>query len=160
MNEIPPRKIYPKALHKEVVKEISCGIITVRFEKKTPLFLLLHYIGGHIDFPKGHTEKGESYEETAIRELIEETGISDVRILPGFRQNMSYYYKFRQQDFFKTVYFFIGITAQKQVQISREHTGHYWLKYQDALKKVTFQNAKELLKKAHKFLQKTRPEIF
>lgn len=152
MNEIQPKGIHQKALYKKVIKETSCGIITVRFEKKTPLFLLLHYIGGHIDFPKGHIEAGETYEETATRELIEETGISDIQILPGFRQNMSYYYRFHQQDFFKTVYFFIGITAQEQIQISHEHTGHYWLKYEDALEKVTFQNAKDLLKKAYNFL--------
>ena len=36
---------------------------------------------GYYDFPKGHVEAGESWEETALREVEEETAVSGLRIL-------------------------------------------------------------------------------
>ena len=49
------------------------------------LYLLECSYEGYWGFPKGHVEAGEGEEETALREIKEETGL-DVRILPGFRQ--------------------------------------------------------------------------
>jgi len=37
--------------------------------------------GKGITFPKGHVEKGETYEQTALREAIEETGYVDLQIV-------------------------------------------------------------------------------
>ncbi|MBD3304395.1 NUDIX domain-containing protein, partial [Candidatus Woesearchaeota archaeon] len=37
--------------------------------------LVKHKEGGHWDFPKGHAEEGETEEETALREIYEETGL-------------------------------------------------------------------------------------
>jgi 8-oxo-dGTP pyrophosphatase MutT (NUDIX family) len=44
-------------------------------------FLLIQDSKGRWTIPKGHIETGESPEETAAREVIEETGIVDMRIL-------------------------------------------------------------------------------
>lgn len=51
---------------------------------------LLLFRGHHDDwtFPKGHCEAGESFEETALREVQEETGLS-VRIIRAL-PNMEY----------------------------------------------------------------------
>ena len=51
--------------------EVSCGIIVFDGDK----VLLIKHNGGHTSFPKGHVEKGENFEVTAIRETEEETGI-------------------------------------------------------------------------------------
>ncbi|MFZ5500518.1 MAG: NUDIX domain-containing protein, partial [Candidatus Micrarchaeota archaeon] len=53
--------------------EKSCGIVLFS-EDGGRLYLLLHYTAGHWDFPKGHVEADESEAETALRELLEETG--------------------------------------------------------------------------------------
>lgn len=136
--------------------EKSCGIVVFRHapEADKNLYLLLHYPGGHFDFPKGHVEKGEDEKQTALRELIEETGISDLDFIDGFREEISYKYRRRKQLSNKQVVFFLGKTETEKIKISHEHHGHLWLPYEAALKKLTFENARELLRKAGKFLSK------
>ena len=58
--------------------ETSCGLIL----RNGDLILLLRYPQGHWGFPKGHVEENDlSHQATAIRELEEETGITDVEII-------------------------------------------------------------------------------
>jgi bis(5'-nucleosidyl)-tetraphosphatase len=49
-------------------------------------YLLLKYGLGHWEFVKGHIEKGETEKETIMRELEEETGITDASIIEGFKE--------------------------------------------------------------------------
>ena len=67
----------------------KAGVVIIRNGVNEPEILLL-FRGRHNDwsFPKGHCEAGESFEETAIREIQEETGLS-VRILKQL-PNMEY----------------------------------------------------------------------
>ncbi|MBI4143302.1 NUDIX domain-containing protein [Candidatus Woesearchaeota archaeon] len=119
-------------------------------------YLLLHYGAGHWDFPKGHQEKNEKEEQTALREIKEETGIEEIEFVDGFRQVISYYYKRDNETIFKEVIFFLGHSATDEVTLSKEHIGYAWLNYEHAFKKLTFNNAKELIKKANEFLHKTQ----
>ena len=64
--------------------EKSCGGIVYRkFHGNTEILLIKHIKSGYWSFPKGHVENGETEEETAKREIKEETGI-DVYIDSGF----------------------------------------------------------------------------
>ena len=89
--------------------EKSCGIVVFRHTSETneDLFLLLQYPGGHYDFAKGHIEKGDREEkQTALRELLEETGISDLEFVEGFREEISYKYRRGRRLSNKQVIFF------------------------------------------------------
>jgi len=57
------------------------------------------------------------------------------------------------QTIFKIVTFYLVEAKEKKVKISPEHIGYEWLSYQDALKRLTFQSAKDILKKADHFLR-------
>ena len=57
-------------------KEKSCGAVVFRREKDGLVFLVETMTLGHISLPKGHVEDGETEEETARREIREETGKS------------------------------------------------------------------------------------
>jgi 8-oxo-dGTP pyrophosphatase MutT (NUDIX family) len=149
-------------------REKSAGIIIYRMENNEPHYLLLHYAPsekgrkGHWGFTKGHVEKGETDEQTARRETAEETGIKELKIIPGFKRSEKYFFKrvyglkgkARENApwVFKLVIFFLAQTQVEKVQLSHEHIGYVWLPYREASKKITFKNSKELLKRANDFV--------
>lgn len=153
-----------------MVSEKSCGVVIFRsgdgdtgpepengeWEPPAPgpdrLYLLLHYEEGHWDFPKGHVEEGEEDLDTATREAEEETGISDLEFVFGFRERVEYFYVRDGTTMHKEVFFFLAETKTSDVRLSSEHIGSEWLPYGDALRRLTYENARDVLKAAHKFL--------
>lgn len=131
-------------------REISAGVILVRSRPRRE-YLLLDY-GSHWDFPKGHIEPGEDPQTTAARELQEETGIRDARFVPGFKESMRYFYRKAGEGMLKVVIFFLAETPTGKVTLSHEHSGYLWLPYEEAVKRLTFKNARDLLAKAQAFL--------
>jgi len=136
--------------------EKSCGIVLFNSGK----ILILHYSideegnGGHWDFPKGHVEKNEEEIETALRELEEETNIKDIKLSDDFRSSIKYNILKDSKLIAKEVIFFIGKTKIWDVQLSSEHQHYSWLNYEDALNRLTYDNAKKLLQEAHIFMKK------
>jgi bis(5'-nucleosidyl)-tetraphosphatase len=166
--------------------ERSAGVICYRTDPRAEggrLYLLLNY-GRHWDLPKGHLEKGEDDAAAALRELAEETGIRDAALLPGFHQEMVYFFRSkpdrghqradsvrpRKQKhraaaeaagpatgelIRKTVVFFLAQTARRRIQLSHEHVGYAFLPYEEARRQLTFSKAKKLLDAAREFLDRT-----
>ena len=118
-------------------------------------FLLLNYPTGHWDFVKGKIEQGETLHQTAVRETKEETGISDLEFVEGFEEKINYNFQFDGELIQKEVVFFLAKTKTHTVNVSHEHLDYTWLDYENALKKVTYQNAKNILSKANKLFRNT-----
>jgi len=153
-------------------REKSAGIIVFRLENSEPRYLLLHYAPsepgrkGHWGFAKGHVEAGETEVQTAKRETKEETGLSDIKIVPGFKETEKYFFRQvyglkgearkKAPWIFKLVIFFLAETSVKDIEISDEHVGFLWLPFDEALKRITYKNSKELLKKANSFISLTK----
>ena len=137
-----------------MINERSAGFVLYRQLENGREYLLLNYPGGHIDFAKGHVEPGETDREAAYRELQEETGIKDIVWIEGYKELIDYTYNRGPNLMHKDVIFFLARTTQKKVTISDEHRGFEWLPYKEALEKLTFKSAKDLLRKAESFLNK------
>ena len=147
-------------------REKSAGAIVFRKEGSKIYYLLLHYQSGHWEFPKGHIEENESEEDTVKREIAEETGLKDVEIVEGFREQIKYFFRRnyglkgearkKAPWVFKIVVFYLAKTRTKEVKISFEHKNFKWLPYEQALEQLTFKNAREILKKANDFLIKRK----
>jgi len=140
-------------LVKTMINEKSCGAVV--YAKNPEInFLLLQYEAGHWDFVKGNVEEGEAEKETVVRELGEETGISDAKFIEGFKEKIAYFYKRQGSTVSKEVVFFLIETHTTKVQLSFEHIGYEWLPYERAMEKLNFKNAKDVLQKAHAFMKK------
>lgn len=133
-------------------KICSAGVVVYRIQDTVIEYLLLHYLGGHWDFPKGKMEPHETKQETALRELKEETSLTAI-LRPDFEE--SFVYTFRDRDKVvtqKTVYFFLGQANEQKVILSPEHKLYSWLDFDQAMYRLTYANAQQVLEKANAFL--------
>lgn len=81
------------------------------------MYLLL-LNAGRWDFPKGGVEKGESELQTVLREVEEETGLKRIKIIPGFRKVIEYYYRRGRKNVHKQVVYMLASTDTESVKIS------------------------------------------
>lgn len=134
----------------------SIGVVLFREGEGKRKYLLLHYAAGHWDFPKGGVEESESEGETLKRELREETGITEAKVVPGFNSEISYFFREQGNLIRKTVVFHLAETNQKDVTLSFEHKAFEWLPCAEAKERLTHKNAREVLEKAEAFLNQNK----
>ena len=137
-----------------MIKEHSAGAVLYRYftnvERK---FLLLHYTSGHWDFPKGNIETGETEEDAVIREIFEETGITDLKFVEGFIQPIFYNYRRDGNLVQKKVSFYLAQTLTRNIKLSNEHQDFFWADYPSALSALTYRSARDILILANKFVK-------
>lgn len=128
--------------------EKSCGAVIIR--EKNEEFLIVKMYHGNWGFAKGHTEMNENEEETAIREVKEETGIS-VKLINGFRETVKYV---PNESTLKKVVFFLGTAENEEVKIDKEEIEEFkWCNYEEAMKLITYKLQRDVLDKAVEFIQ-------
>ena len=144
--------------------ERSCGAVLFREAAEGPAFLLIcHVDGGHWAFPKGHMEPGETEEETAKREIREETGLL-VRLDPGFRRSVRYSPK---PGVDKDVIYFLGFPTGGNPAVQKEEireirlqteeiAASRWLPEAEARQLVTYDNDRQVLEGAIAYLGRER----
>ena len=137
------------------VREKSCGAVVYRREGDKLFFLLEHMVAGHTSMPKGHVEGNETEEETALREIREETGLN-VALDTAFRQVISFS---PSKGIVKDVVFFIAEAIPGQmVNQECEVTSLEWLPYDTAYRALTHQSDRETLRKAKEYLGRKADE--
>jgi len=133
--------------------ERSAGFVLYSMDGGVRKYLLLrHRYGGHWGFPKGHIEVGESEMEAALRETREETGITEVQLISGFRKASRYHFYRGRRPVFKENVYFLGRAAFSKPTLSREHTQCKWLPVAEARERLTFDNARYMLDAAEQLL--------
>ncbi|MAV07259.1 MAG: diadenosine tetraphosphate hydrolase [Euryarchaeota archaeon] len=130
--------------------ETSCGLIL----RNGDLILLLRYPQGHWGFPKGHVEENDlSHQATAIRELEEETGITDVEIIGNWFTSTKYTYMKKNIPREKEVHWFPARTNSMDISLSEEHTDYIWIDVDSAEEMITFEEEVGVLQEARKILR-------
>jgi len=139
--------------------ERSAGIVLFRDDLVVPggrVFLLLDY-GKYWEYPKGHIQKGEDDMSAALRELKEETGISDASFIPGFAHEIRYFFRDRSKGLVrKTVVFFLARTNATHVKVSHEHADGRFFSFDDAMDHLSYANSKQVLHLAQEHLQQSQ----
>ena len=134
--------------------EYSCGAVVFTRIGGVPHYLLVRAKDqreGCHGFPKGHMEPGETEEQTALREILEETGLR-VQLLEGFRAVTEYALP-SPQDTRKRVVFFLAEYKNQPVRIQEsELAGFALAPFDEALALTEYADSRQILTDAHAFL--------
>ena len=139
-------------------QEKSAGAVVYYLSSQEPIFLLLQNTlkKTYWEFPKGKIENSDSIEETVKREVEEETGLRNLQIIPSFKHEISWFFKFQGQLIRKNaVYLLVRIldNDKDNVKISNEHQKFKWMDIEQARKEINIKANRELLEKAYEFIK-------
>ncbi|MBM6920438.1 NUDIX domain-containing protein [Phocea massiliensis] len=126
--------------------EKSCGAIVYRkFHGNIELLLIKNQNGGHWSFPKGHVEEGETEEQTAVREIMEETGI-EVMLDTSFRRVITYAPK---KETTKDVIYFLAKAVTYDYTPQEEEIAQIkWVEINHAASILSYDNDRQLVVQA------------
>lgn len=109
--------------------------------------LLVKHGKGHWAFPKGHPEPGESHQETAERELEEETGLRVKRLLFSEPIQEQYHFQDRGRLIYKEVTYYIAEVSGKVKLQAEEISDYKWATIEESFSLITFNEGKKLIEK-------------
>jgi len=138
---------------RHVREETSAGGVVFRLDDGQPMYLLIRDSYQNWGFPKGHLEAGELPEAAAIREVSEETGLSDLAIRASLDQ-IDWYFRFRGQLIHKVCHFYLMETAESATSPQRAEgiTACRWSGFAGAHSLVSYDNARQVLRRAREML--------
>ena len=134
--------------------EYSCGAVVFTREGGGIRYVIIKSCEGIYGLPKGHMEAGETEEECALREILEETGLS-VRLVDGFRTETSHPFKKQGEERIKHVTYFLaeyeGQTPKRQ---ESEVDSIFLMDFAIAVSAIQFEDTRGVLTAANSFLTK------
>lgn len=130
-------------------EETSAGGVVFRMAEGAPLYLLIRDSYKNWGFPKGHLETGEQPDAAALREVSEETGLSDLS-LRGLIDTIDWHFRFRGRLIHKICHFYLMETAETSTSPQRAEgiTACRWLRFHEAEELISYANARDVLQKA------------
>ena len=139
-------------------EEVSAGGIVVRHDLDLTRVLLIRDSYHNWGFPKGHLEDGEAAGDAAVREVVEETGLTGLA-LRGEIATIDWHFRFRGKLVHKTCHFFLMETTSVDTCPQREEgiTACRWATFSDAETLVAYENARQVLRCAAALLHATAP---
>ena len=134
-------------------EETSAGGVVYRVVDGSPLYLLIRDSYRNWGFPKGHVEKGELPDGAALREVSEETGLSDLAVR-GLIETIDWHFRFRGKLIHKICHFYLMETAESTTSPQRTEgiTACRWLPFGAAEELISYANARDVLRKARTLL--------
>jgi len=134
-------------------EETSAGGVVYRVAEGTALYLLIRDSYRNWGFSKGHVEEGELPDAAALREVSEETGLSDLA-LRGLIATIDWHFRFRGKLIHKICHFYLMETAESSTSPQRTEgiTACRWLPFSEAEELISYGNARDVLRKARALL--------
>ena len=139
-------------------EETSAGGVVFRVSDGTALYLLIRDSYRNWGFPKGHVESGERPEAAALREVSEETGLSDL-VVRGLIDTIDWHFRFRGRLIHKMCHFFLMETIEANTSPQRAEgiTACKWLPFERADELISYANARDVLRKARGMVPSAAP---
>ena len=136
-------------------KHVSAGGLVFRREGSVIQVVLISRLGGKVwCLPKGHVEEGESFEQAALREVKEETGLNAAVIQKLGDVEYGYYDKWEKSRIFKTVHFFLLKYCDGDV-VNHDHEVDEarWFLMDEVMPRLTYPSEREIFQKALEALE-------
>lgn len=134
------------------MKETSSGGVVVRNGK----VLILKKFRGDWVLPKGRLEEGENIRQAALREVLEETGVSGT--IKEYIGYLKYNYKHSNGEIVnKTVHYFLMYDLDNTIPVPQREEGFflcYYMDFRSAIKKLRYGAEKKHGKKAYQLIQR------
>ncbi len=138
-----------------MIAEFSAGGVVIKREGDSVkvLLCLQEKLSGSQVYclPKGHIEEGETYEQAAIREVFEETGIKIKN--PRFIDKIDYIFIQRGSKIKKTVYFYLMDYESGEFQPNRETISIGWFDGEEAINLTPYSSEKKIINNALEMLK-------
>lgn len=134
-----------------MIYEKSCGAVVFTRTPDGIRYLIIRNLTGIYGFPKGHVEPGETEEQTALREVLEEVGLA-VTLIPGFRTEDEHPIPQKENTAKRIVYFLGQFSGQPFAYQKEELTDALLLDFDTAMRLFQFDSTRRILSEAHRFL--------
>jgi len=132
--------------------EDSCGAVVFTRENGEIRYVIVQSLEGYYGFPKGHMEAGEGEEETALREIYEETGLR-AAILAGFRAVDEHPIP-QKAGVMKRIFYFVAEYRDQTIRYQEEELRAACLMtFAEAMAAFQFESSRRILREADQFIR-------
>jgi 8-oxo-dGTP pyrophosphatase MutT (NUDIX family) len=146
-------------------REISAGGIVFKRTRRGIMFGMIIDSYGKLAFPKGHVRQGERFSETAAREVCEELGLSNLRLLRRLGTNDIWFRdRFVHKGFLihKYIHYYLFETdsgARISVQEKSSSKGEriktgFWVPMDKVLERSSYENMTPIVRSAIRYIEK------
>ncbi len=129
--------------------KVSCASMVAHCNNK--ILLLYDHKYKHYVLPQGHQELGEALKKTAVREMIEETGFNNLKVIKKIAK-YQYNYPTENKIIYKTIHVYLleilGLSKVKKSLESHENYSNKFFNFEDAIKNARWLQDKEAIKKS------------
>lgn len=138
--------------------EVSAGGLVLKKTRRGVLFAMVKDSYGKWTFPKGHVRRGESFQDAAAREVEEEVGLMNLRLVSKLETIDIWFrdrYVYKGKLIHKFIHYFL-FTAHPRAKLRKpeiKETGERirgvaWVSAQEVLKRSNYKDMKPIIKKA------------
>lgn len=129
-------------------KIISAGGIICRLQEGVPYIVVVGDRYGKLSFPKGRQDPGETLEETAMREVTEETGVHGLTIIQKLGMVAYRSQNPEQSAYPKEMHIFLMTgTELRQAEQFDEDSEPHWIPLREAMKVLYLEEARAILQR-------------